>query len=131
MQGCECSKGMSKSETGLQSLGQGNQKGVWNGEGQAGSSMQSSENGTEVCGWMGYVVGDLRVILGHGEVWIRVPAWCYMECNSIREYIVHEMLESSRSIREAKRHNTPLEGSITSILLCGSGRDGMHAGDQS
>ena len=30
MQGCECSEGMSKSETGLRSLGQGSQKRVWN-----------------------------------------------------------------------------------------------------
>ena len=43
MQGCERSKGMSKSERGLRSLGQGSQKRVWNGEGRAGSSMQSSE----------------------------------------------------------------------------------------
>ena len=40
MQGRECSKGMSKSEMGLQSLGQGSQEGVWNGEGQAGSKTE-------------------------------------------------------------------------------------------
>ena len=82
MQGQECSKGMSKSETGLRSLGQGRQKGVWNGEGQAGSSTRSSKNRIEVCGWMGHVIGDLRVSLGHGEVWIGVPVQCYMECNT-------------------------------------------------
>ena len=35
MQGRERSKGMSKSKMGLQSLGQGSQERVWNGEGQA------------------------------------------------------------------------------------------------
>ena len=63
MQGCECSKGMGKSETGLQSLGQGSWERVWNGEGQAGSGMWSSKNRTKVCGWMGYTVGDLRTSL--------------------------------------------------------------------
>ena len=33
---------------------------VLNREGQAGPSMQSSKNRTKVCGWMGYMVGDLR-----------------------------------------------------------------------
>ena len=75
-------EGMSKSETRLQSLGQGSQKRVWDGEGWAGSSTRSSENRTKVCGWMGYVVGDLRTSLGPGEVWIGVLVWCYMECNS-------------------------------------------------
>ena len=41
--------GMSKSEMGLQSLGQGSRIRVWNGEGRAGSSTQSSENRTKVC----------------------------------------------------------------------------------
>ena len=68
MQGRECSEGMSKSKTGLRSLGQGSRKRVWNGEGQAGSSTRSSKNRTKVCGWMGYGVGDLRTSLGHGEV---------------------------------------------------------------
>ena len=31
---------------------------------------------------MGHTVGGLRVSLGHGEVWIGVLVWCYMECNS-------------------------------------------------
>ena len=75
MQGRKHSKGMSKSET-------GSQKRVWNGEGQAGSSTWSSKNRTKVCGWMGYVVGDLRRSLGHGEVWIGVPVRCYTECNT-------------------------------------------------
>ena len=74
-------EGMSKSETGLQSLSQGSQIRVWNGEGWAGSSMQSSKNRTKVCGWMGYAVGDLRTSLGHGDVWIGVLVQCYMECN--------------------------------------------------
>ena len=77
MQGREHSRGMSKSEMGLQSLSQGSQKRVWDGEGQAGSSTWSSKNRTKVCGWMGYVVGDLRTSLGYGEVWIGVPVWCY------------------------------------------------------
>ena len=51
MQGRKRSEGMSKSEMGLQSLSQGSQIREWNGEGQAGSGMQSSENGTKVDGW--------------------------------------------------------------------------------
>ena len=35
MQGRKCSKGMSKSEMGLQSLSQGSQEREWNGEGRA------------------------------------------------------------------------------------------------
>ena len=81
MQGRERGEGMSKSEMGLQSLGQGSWIRVWNGEGQAGSSMQSSENRTKVCGWMGYTVGDLRMSSGHGDAWIGVLVWCYTECN--------------------------------------------------
>ena len=83
MQGHERGEGMSKSKTGLQSLGQGSQIRAQNGEGQAGSSTRSSENGTKVCGWMGYAVEDLRISSGHGDVWIGVPVRCYMECNSI------------------------------------------------
>ena len=59
MQGREHGKGMSKSKTGLQSLGQGSWIRAWNGEGRAGLSTQSSKNGTKVCGWMGYTVEDL------------------------------------------------------------------------
>ena len=81
MEGCKCSEGMSKSEMGLQSLGQGSRIRVWNREGRGGSSMWSSENRTKVCGWMGHAVGDLRTSLGHGDVWIGVPVRCYMECN--------------------------------------------------
>ena len=81
MQSHERSEGMSKSETGLQSLSQGSQKRVWDGEGRAGLSTWSSKNRTKVCGWMGYAVGDLRTSSGCGEVWIRVPVQCYMECN--------------------------------------------------
>ena len=69
----------SKSEMGLQSLSQGSQERVWNGESWAGSGTPSSENRTKVCGWMGHAVRGLRVSLGHGEVWIRVPVRCYME----------------------------------------------------
>ena len=86
MQGHERSKGMSKSETGLQSLGQGSQKRVRDGKGRAGSSTWSSENRTKVCGWMGYTVGDPRTSLGCGEVWIRVPVQCYTECNRLSDY---------------------------------------------
>ena len=68
MQGRQRSEEMSKSETGLRSLGQGSQIRVWNGEGRAGSSTRSSENRTMVCGWMGYAVGDLRMSSGHGDV---------------------------------------------------------------
>ena len=85
MQGHERSKGMSKSKAGLQSLGQGSQERVWHGEGRAGSGTWSSETRTEVCGWMGYVVGDLRTSSGHGEVWIGVPVQCYTECNTSQE----------------------------------------------
>ena len=35
--------------------------------------MQSSENGTKVCGGMGYAVEGLRTSLGRGDAWIRVP----------------------------------------------------------
>ena len=35
---------------GLQSLGQGSREGVWNGEGQGGLGIQSSENRIKVCG---------------------------------------------------------------------------------
>ena len=54
---------------------------VLNREGRAGPSMWSSKNRTKVCGWMGYMVGDLSTSLGHEDVWIGVPVWCYMECN--------------------------------------------------
>ena len=82
MQGHEHSEGMSKSKMGLQSLGQGSWIRVWNREGRAGSSTWSSENGTKVYGWMGYVVRDLRTSLGHGDVWVGVPLRCYTECNN-------------------------------------------------
>ena len=64
MQGRERSEGMSKFETGLQSLGQGSWIRAWNGEGRGGSGMWSSENGTKVCGWMGYAVEGFRVVVG-------------------------------------------------------------------
>ena len=83
MQGRECRGGMSKSEMGLRSLGQGSRKRVWDGEGWAGLSTWSFENRTKVCGWMGYAVGDLRTSSGYGEVWIGVPVQCYTECNNI------------------------------------------------
>ena len=70
MQGCEYGEQMSKSETGLRNLGQGSRIRVWNGEGRAGLSTWSSENRTKVCGWMGYVVGDLRMSSGCGDMWI-------------------------------------------------------------
>ena len=83
MQGHKRSKGMSKSETGLLSLSQDSQERVWNGEGWGGLGMQSSENRTKVCGWMGYAVGDLGTSLGHGEVWVGVPVRCYTECTTL------------------------------------------------
>ena len=106
MQGRECSEGMSKSEMGLWSLGQGSQIRVWNGEGRVGSSMWSSENRTKVCGWMGYVVGDLRTSLGHGDVWIRVPVRCYTECNRYHQWMEEE--------------NTHLSNLTLSLLIRGS-----------
>ena len=90
---------MSKSKTGLQSLGQGSRKRVWNREGQAGSSTQSSKSRTKVCGWMGYTVGDLRASLGHGEVWIGVPVWCYTECSTLQKWqgvLCHEHHNSTQ-----------------------------------
>ena len=50
MQGRKPGEGMSKSEMGLRSLGQGSWVRAWNREGRAGSSTRSSENGTKVCG---------------------------------------------------------------------------------
>ena len=35
--------------------------------------MQSSKNGTMVCGRAGYVVEDFRMSLGHGDTWVGVP----------------------------------------------------------
>ena len=64
MQGRECSKGMSKSEMGLQSLGQDSPKRVWTREGRVGLSTWSSKNRTKVYGWRGYTVGDLRTSSG-------------------------------------------------------------------
>ena len=81
MQGCERGEVKSKPETGLQSLGQGSWIRARNREGWAGSSTWSSENGTKVCGWMGYAVEDLRMSLGRGNTWIRVLVQCYTECN--------------------------------------------------
>ena len=80
MQGRERGEGMSKSEMGLETLGQGSRIRARNREGWAGSSMRSSENGTKVCG---YGVEGLRMSSGCGDVWIGVPVRCYMECNSI------------------------------------------------
>ena len=82
MQGREHGKGKSKPETGLQSLGQGSQIRARNGEGRAGSKCGVPKTETKVCGGMGYAVEDFRMSLGHGDAWIRVPAWCYTECNT-------------------------------------------------
>ena len=82
MQGRQHGEGRSKSEMGLRSLGQGSWIRVRHGEGWGGSSMQSSKNGTKVCGWMGYMVGDLRTSSGHGDVWIGVLVRYYTECNT-------------------------------------------------
>ena len=54
---------------GLQSFSQGSSRErVWNREGQAGSSTRSSEDRTKVCGWMGYVVGDLRTVINKWDI---------------------------------------------------------------
>ena len=71
MQGRECSKGMSKSETGLQSLGQGSQERVWNWEGRAGLGTWSSKNRIKVL-W-------IEGICGRG-VWEQV--WLMEKCGS-------------------------------------------------
>ena len=55
--------------------------------------MRSSENRTKVCGWMGYVVGDLRTSSGHGEVWIGVLVQCYTECNNKESCLLHIILK--------------------------------------
>ena len=82
MQGRKPSEGMSKSEMGLQNLGQGSQIRAQNGEGRAGSGMWSSENGTKVCGGMGYMVEGFRTSSGREDVWIGVPVRCYTPCNT-------------------------------------------------
>ena len=73
MQGHERGKGKSKPETGLQSLGQGSQIRAQNGEGWGGSRCGVLKTETKVCGRAGYVVEDLRMSLGHGDAWVRVP----------------------------------------------------------
>ena len=57
MQGHERSEGMSKSETGLQSLGQDSWIRAWNGEGRAGSRCGVPKTETKVCGGTGYAGG--------------------------------------------------------------------------
>ena len=59
---------------------------------RGGLGRRSSKNRTKVCGWMGYAVGDLGTSSGHGEVWVRVLVWCYMECN-IQEALGQEWLK--------------------------------------
>ena len=73
MQCRECGEGKSKSETGLQSLGQGSWIRARNGEGQAGSYAEFRK-------WkLRFVEGRdmrwkfFRTSLGHGDVWIGVP----------------------------------------------------------
>ena len=83
MQGRERSEGMSKSETGLQSLSLGSWIRARNREGRAGLSMQISKNETKVCGWMGYTVEGLRTSSGRGDAWIGVLVRCYTECNTL------------------------------------------------
>ena len=82
MQGREPGEGMSKSEIGLQSLSQGSQIRARNGEGRAGSRCGVPKTEAKICGGMGYVVKDFRTSSGCGDVWIRVPVRCYMECNT-------------------------------------------------
>ena len=54
-----------------------------NGEGQAGSRCRVPKTDTKVCGGVGYAVEDVRMSSGHGDAWIGVPVWCYMECNNV------------------------------------------------
>ena len=82
MQGCEHGKGKSKPKMGLWSLGQGSWIRAWNGEGQAGSRCGVPKTETKVCGGMGYMVGDSRMSLSHGDAWIEVPVQCYTPCNT-------------------------------------------------
>ena len=35
------------------------------------------------------MVGDLRMSLGHGDVWIGVPVQCYTECNTSNHHSYH------------------------------------------
>ena len=51
-------------------------------------------------------------VVGVDQDVIEVDEYTYIQ--EIGEDIVHETEESSRSIGEAERHNTPLEGSIAS-----------------
>ena len=72
MQGCECSKGKSKPEIGLQSLGQGSRIRAWNGEGQAGSRCGVPGMGTKV--WEGRDTGwKIEMSLGCGDVLVGIP----------------------------------------------------------
>ena len=73
MQGRKRSEGKSMPETGLQSLGQGSQIRVQNGEGRAESRCGVAKMGTKVCGRAGYVVEDFRMSLGREDAWIGVP----------------------------------------------------------
>ena len=82
MQGHKRGKGKSKPEMGLQSLGQGSWIRARNGEGRAGSRCRVLKTETKVCGGTGYAVEEFRSSLGCGDAWIRVPVWCYMECNN-------------------------------------------------
>ena len=81
MQGRECGEGMSKSETGLQSLSQGSWIRARNGEGWVGLRCGVPKMETKVCEGMGYAVEDFRTSSGYGDVWIGVPVRCYMEFN--------------------------------------------------
>ena len=91
MQGREHGKQKSKPNMGLQSLGQGSQIKARNGENWAGLRCGVQKTETKVCGGVGYTVEDFRMSLGHGDVWIGVPVWCYTECNTppeLRTYLV-------------------------------------------
>ena len=54
MQGCECSEGKSKLETGVRNLGQGSRIRARNGEGRAGLRCGVLETETKVSGGAGY-----------------------------------------------------------------------------
>ena len=79
-QGREHGEGKGKPEMELQSLGQGSWIRAQNGEGQAGLRCGVLKM-AKVCGGAGYAVEDFRMILGRGDMCIRVPVWCYTECN--------------------------------------------------
>ena len=76
-------EGKSKPEMGLRSLGQGSWIRAQNGEGRAGLRCGVLKTETKVCGGTGYMAGDFRTSLGHGDVWIGVLVRCYTERSTL------------------------------------------------